>query len=162
MENQPPKYVSPPGTWKTKLGLRAGSVLCVIILAGIGGSLAANERIDGGSLLMVVLAPALIVTFIWDVAEAVCILKRGGNRGIHPGAVVAIDLLAWLGWAIVDLMLASFGLISRPRYMIQDYSGYDGDRYRYDPDMVTPEDQALEKDIMNKGRALLVFGVLTT
>jgi hypothetical protein len=46
--------------------------------------------------------------------------------------------------------------------MIQDYSGYDGDRYRYDPDMVTPEDQALEKDIMNKGRALLVFGVLTT
>ncbi|KAH6842464.1 hypothetical protein B0I37DRAFT_314340 [Chaetomium sp. MPI-CAGE-AT-0009] len=162
MENQPPKYVSPPGTWRTKLGLRAVSVLCVTILAGVGGSLAANERIDAGSLLMVILAPAMIVTFLWDVAEAICILKRGGNRGIHPGAVVAIDLLAWLGWAIVDLLLASFGLISRPRYVIQDYSGYDSDRYRYDPSMVTPEDKALENEIQGKGRAMLVFGALTT
>ncbi|EAQ84567.1 predicted protein [Chaetomium globosum CBS 148.51] len=162
MENLPPKYVSPPGTWRTKLGLRAGSVLCVIILAGLSGSLAANPRIEAGALLMVVLAPAIIVTFVWDVAEAACILKRGGNRGIHPGAIVAIDLLAWLGWAIVDLMLSTFGVISRPRYMIQDYSGYDNDRYQYDESKVTPEDRALETEIQGKGRAMIVFGVITT
>ena len=91
-----------------------------------------------------------------------CILKRGGNRGIHPGAIVAIDLLAWLGWAIVDLLLSSFGVISRPRYMIDDYSGYDSDRYRYDESKVTDEDRALVTEIQGKGRAMIVFGVITT
>jgi hypothetical protein len=59
MEGQPPKYVSPPGTWKTKLGLRAASILFIIVLAGIGGALAATPRVDTMMLMMVVLVPAV-------------------------------------------------------------------------------------------------------
>jgi hypothetical protein len=74
---------------------------------------------------------------------------------------VAVDLLAWLGWAIVDLLLSSFGVL-RPRYMIDDYSGYDSDRYQYDESKVTAEDRALATEIQGKGRAMVVFGVITT
>ncbi|KAK4043902.1 hypothetical protein C8A01DRAFT_12614 [Parachaetomium inaequale] len=161
MQTQPPKYVSPPGTWKTKLGLRASSIVFVIILAGLGGSLAANPRLSSTAWMMVALAPAVIVTFIWDIAEAICILKRSGNRGIHPGAIVGVDLLAWLGWAILDLFLASYGLL-RARYLIDDYSGYDSYRYRYDPSKVTAEDAALEKDVQARGRAMVAFAIMTT
>ncbi|KAK4099347.1 hypothetical protein N658DRAFT_517426 [Parathielavia hyrcaniae] len=159
MEGQPPKYVSPPGTWKTKLGLRAASILFIIVLAGIGGSLATTPRVDTVMIIAVVLAPAIIVTFAWDVAEIVCILKRGGNRGIHPGAVVAIDLFAWLGWGCLLLFLWASGMATRPRYVIEDYSGYDGANYRYDESKVTPEDAALEKQIRGKGRAMIAFAI---
>jgi hypothetical protein len=103
------------------------------------------------------------VTFIWDIAESICILKRGGNRGIHPGAIVGVDLLAWLGWAFLDLVLITSGLL-RPRYLIDNYSDYyyDGYRYRYDSSKVTPEDAALEKDIQARGRAMAAFAVMTT
>ncbi|KAK3305273.1 uncharacterized protein B0T15DRAFT_531800 [Chaetomium strumarium] len=161
MQNQPPKYVSPPGTWRTKLALRAASVLFLIIIAGVGGSLAATPRVEMTAVMLLVLVPALLATFIWDAAEAICIWKREGNRGIHPGAVVAIDLFCWLGWAVVDLFLVASGVTSRPRYLIEDYSGYDDYRYTYDPSKVTPEDAQLEKDIMGKGEALVAFVSLT-
>jgi hypothetical protein len=95
----------------------------------------------------------------------ICILKRGGNRGIHPGAIVAVDLFAWLGWACVLFFLAIMGLVTRPRYMIEDYSGYDDGRgrytYRYDDSKVTPEDAALEKEISGKARAMIAFAIFT-
>lgn len=81
---------------------------------------------------------------------------------MHPGAIVAIDLIAWMGWAIVVLFLATVGLITRPRYLIEDYSGYDDYRYRYDPSKVTPEDAKLEQEISGKGRAMVAFAVFTT
>jgi hypothetical protein len=59
MQNQPPKYVSPAGTWKTKLGLRAASVLCLIIIAGVGGSLAATPRVEMMAIMLLVLVPAV-------------------------------------------------------------------------------------------------------
>lgn len=46
--------------------------------------------------------------------------------------------------------------------MIDDYSGYDSDRYRYDESKVTDEDRALVTEIQGKGRAMIVFGVITT
>jgi hypothetical protein len=95
----------------------------------------------------------------------ICILKRGGNRGIHPGAVVAIDLLAWLGWGCVLLLVSVMGMITRPRYMIEDYSGYDDSygryTYGYDESKVTAEDAALEKEIAGKGRAMVAFTIFT-
>lgn len=39
------------------------------------------------------------VSAIWSLAEGISILVRGGRRGIHPGANVALDLLLWLGLA---------------------------------------------------------------
>ncbi|KAG7286270.1 hypothetical protein NEMBOFW57_008578 [Staphylotrichum longicolle] len=161
MQEQPPKYVSPPGTWKTKLALRLASLVFLVIIAGIGGSLAATPRVEVLSIMVLALVPALAITFIWDVAEAICILKRGGNRGIHPGAIVAIDLLVWLGWGFVDLVLGTAGLLGRARYLIEDYSGYDDRRYRYDPSKVTAEDAALEKEIVGKGRAIVAFVTFT-
>jgi hypothetical protein len=62
-----------------------------------------------------------------------------------------------MGWAVVDLFLVASGLASKPRYLIEDYSGYDDYRYIYDPSKVTPEDAQLEKDIMGKGQALVAF-----
>jgi hypothetical protein len=59
MDGQPPKYVSPPGTWKTKLSLRAASIVFIVVLAGLGGSLATTPRVDTMVLMMVVLAPAV-------------------------------------------------------------------------------------------------------
>lgn len=47
---------------------------------------------------------------IWDVAEAICILARRGHRGIHPGAIVAIDLLLWLGFIAGTVMFALYHL----------------------------------------------------
>ena len=97
----------------------------------------------------------MIVTFIWNVAEIICIRARGGNRGIHPGAVVAIDLIAWLGWAFILVLFSASGIVRRPRYLIEDYSGYY--RYNYDEDKVTDEDRKLEDEIRGKGRAILAF-----
>jgi hypothetical protein len=62
---KPPKYVSPPGTWKTKTGLRAASLLCLVIVAGIGGSLAGTPRVWFDAVMVIVLlAPVRILTFL--------------------------------------------------------------------------------------------------
>ncbi|KAL2129891.1 hypothetical protein VTI74DRAFT_7166 [Chaetomium olivicolor] len=159
MENLPPKYVSPPGTWKTKAGLRGSSLVCLVVVAGLLGSLATNDRLSV-TLTVVVLVPPLVAVFIWNVAELICILKRGGNRGIHPGAIVAIDLIIWLGWGLVDLYLIGSGITTRARYMIEDYSGYDGYRYRYDPSKVNDEDKTLEQEVVAKGQAMVAFATL--
>ena len=49
------------------------------------------------------------VAFIWNVAEGICILTRGGRRGIHPGACVGVDLVLWLGFLTASLMYLFFG-----------------------------------------------------
>jgi hypothetical protein len=49
----------------------------------------------------------------WDISEGICILVRKGRRGIHPGANVGIDLLLWLSFLVVTVLLAlGFGLSS--------------------------------------------------
>lgn len=53
------------------------------------------------------------------------------------------------------------GVVTRPRYIIEDYSGYDDYNYRYDESNVTPEDAALEKQIAAKGRAMVAFTIFT-
>ncbi|KAL2162468.1 hypothetical protein VTH06DRAFT_7381 [Thermothelomyces fergusii] len=160
MQTQPPKYVSPPGTWKTKLALRAASIVFLIILCALAGSLAADSRLDGATLLIVILAPAAIVTFIWDVAEIICIWMRGGHRGIHPGAVVAIDLLAWLGWGLVDLLVIPYSIIVTSDYYVTDH--WRDDVYGYDELEADPEYAAVLRDVHAKGRAIASFAVLTT
>ncbi|KAL2139465.1 hypothetical protein VTI28DRAFT_5132 [Corynascus sepedonium] len=160
MQTQPPKYVSPPTTWRTKLGLRVASMVFLVILCGLGGSLATDSRVDGDTLMIVVLAPAAIVTFIWDVAESICIWKRGGHRGIHPGAIVAIDLIAWLGWAFVDLLLVPYTIVLSSGYYVDQT--YGGNSYRYGEPEVSPEYEALLSEIQGKTHAIAAFAVMTT
>ena len=60
MQDQAPKYVSPPGTWRAKLGLRIASVVCLIIIAGVGGSLATTPRVYDMTWIMgIAFAPAV-------------------------------------------------------------------------------------------------------
>lgn len=59
MDKLPPKYVSPPWRWKTKLGLRAASALFLLVLAGIGGSLATTPRIDFAVTMAIAFTPAV-------------------------------------------------------------------------------------------------------
>jgi hypothetical protein len=109
--------------------------------------------------------PQIVIVFCWDIAEIVCIFARGGNRGIHPGAIVAIDLLAWLGWIIAAFFLGASGVTNRGYWWIDDYSGYDTDRYgyrygSYDPSKASPEDVRLQNEIQGRGRALIAFVAL--
>lgn len=62
------------------------------------------------------------VCFIWDIAESICILTRRGRRGIHPGAIVAIDLLLWLAFIVVAVFYALY-------YVSGDYYYYDSYYY---------------------------------
>lgn len=59
MGKLPPKYVSPPGTWKTKLGLRATSAFFLVLIAAIGGSLATTPRVDFAVMMGIAFAPAV-------------------------------------------------------------------------------------------------------
>lgn len=71
------------------------------------------------------------VGIIWDVAEGICILARRGRRGIHPGAIVAIDLLLWLGFIV--------GVVFHAIFVVYDFEGY---------------------EMYTLSRAILAFGIL--
>jgi hypothetical protein len=65
-------------------------------------------------------------------AEGICILVRGGRRGIHPGANVALDLLLWLGLVAGTVLLWLFGIstaltVSSSSYWLDDFSRDFGD-----------------------------------
>jgi len=101
------------------------------------------------------------VPFVWGIADGVCIYKRPGNRGIHPGAVVAIDLLIWLGLGFVTLLVGATGMASHPQRLVDDlyyrdgrYVGYRGDD---DDDADIPELLALVDKIRGRGRAVVGF-----
>jgi hypothetical protein len=83
-------------------------------------------------------------------------VKRGGHRGIHPGAVVAVDLLLWLGWAVVTFPFGAGFLVLRTRYLVDS-------RYPYDDDdaALSAADLALAKQVQAKGRALFAFACMT-
>ncbi|KAL2265073.1 hypothetical protein VTJ83DRAFT_7583 [Remersonia thermophila] len=158
MQGIAPQYVWPPRKWERKLGLRLASVLSLIIAAGLVGSLGANKRVrhyDG--LGLVALSPGIGLTFLWDVAEIICIAVRGGHRGMHPGAIIGVDLLMWLGWICETGLfgyLASYG----PESLIDGHSAQSRtDPEDWDWSRTTPEDRALENEIQHKSRAAAAF-----
>lgn len=103
----------------------------------------------------------LVVTFAWDVGEAICIVKRAGNRGLHPGVIVGFDLVLWLAWAVVSFYLPACGLATRGWYLIRNFSGYDHNGYySFDPSKITPEDARLLDEVVGKGRAMIAFAGL--
>ncbi len=84
-------------------------------------------------------------------AEIICIFKRGGNRGIHPGAVVAVDLILWLAWVIIDVFLGAAMLVVLARYRVSGYG------YSYDDDDATAEELAAARRDQATGRAMFAF-----
>ena len=76
-----------------------------------------------------------IVAASWDIAEGICLLVRGGHRGIHPGANVALDLLIWLGFLMATLLLglgvAGFSLLAGYASSYNYYSDYSYGGYNY-------------------------------
>lgn len=47
---------------------------------------------------------------MWNIADLTILLLRPNKHGIHPAAVVAFDLLIWLGYAASIGTLAWYGL----------------------------------------------------
>ncbi|KAJ2892110.1 hypothetical protein MKZ38_010226 [Zalerion maritima] len=119
-------HISPPAMWMSKLGLRALSIIFIIAAVGLGGSYisAASSYYDCDgyydycsysyssiylSIPIIAIAPSSALALIWDISECICISVRGGHRGIHPGAVVALDLLIWLGYLSATVALSLLG-----------------------------------------------------
>jgi len=140
-----PKYISPKGMWVSKFILRVLAIVFDIVIMAIAGSMAEHGVL--GPLFYIIIFPPVALSLIWNVAEGICILARGGRRGIHPGANVALDLIIWLALTVIIIILWLMGLTSY-LYDLADYSyGYYGyDSYYYDgSDLVAARD---------KGRAI--------
>ncbi|KAH7170653.1 hypothetical protein EDB81DRAFT_174700 [Dactylonectria macrodidyma] len=100
----PPPHISSNGMYATKLVLRIFSMISAIVLIGISASVA----VSWDYVALVILVPPAGVALIWDVAESICLCARRGHRGIHPGAIVGVDLILWLGYIVAVVF---FGII---------------------------------------------------
>ncbi|KAM7194180.1 hypothetical protein V8F20_008100, partial [Naviculisporaceae sp. PSN 640] len=142
----PPKYTSPKGMWVSKLILRIFSVILCITLAALGGAMANSHIVD--AVVFIVMGPPVFAALAWDIAEGICILARGGHRGIHPGACVGVDLILWLGLIACTVILGLIGVGTNGFLYYYSSSYYDSyDFYDYD--------MGLYSDMITKGRAML-------
>ena len=106
-QKPPPKYTSPKGMWVSKLVLRIIMLIFAIALVSLAASLVNSFFFS--SVTFIIVAPAGFLSLIWNFAEGICVLTRGGHRGIHPGANVALDLILWLGLTGMCVALALLG-----------------------------------------------------
>ena len=116
----PPPHVSPPGMWGSKLALRILQFILALSIIGCAGSTISTAAYlfgveNGLSLLLV--APQAIVSAVWSLSDGICILARGGRRGIHPGANVALDLLLWMCCMVGVVIVSVFGITSAKYYL---------------------------------------------
>jgi hypothetical protein len=96
--------------WSSKLTLRLLSMIFCIVIVSIGAVVMSDIRqldyyatswdlyYSGYPGPILFLGPPVGVAFVWSLVESICICARGGHRGIHPGACIAIDLILWLGF----------------------------------------------------------------
>lgn len=140
--------------WASKLCLRILSIIFCIALAGLGGSLATTGIV--ASFYFLIMGPPVLVALAWSLAEGICILARGGHRGIHPGACVGVDLLLWLGLTACTVMIALFGIASASilssyygSYSSSYYDYYDFDGYNM-------------SELIGKGRAIVGLSAALT
>lgn len=83
-----------------------------------------------------------------------CILARGGHRGIHPGACVAVDLLLWLALAPGTVILFLFGITTTVVANVSDY--------RDSPDLYGDTMLGGLQDALTRGQALVGLGAALT
>ncbi|KAI6779632.1 uncharacterized protein J7T54_008250 [Emericellopsis cladophorae] len=108
----PPPHVSPRNMWLSKVIFRILSAIFSIVIIGLSAYVGTKWSDGyggyyGGSPLVIMLPPAC-VGLIWDLGEMVAVLVRGGHRGTHPGAVVALDLVLWLGFIVAVVFYALY------------------------------------------------------
>jgi hypothetical protein len=106
--------------WGSKLALRILQFILALSIIGYAGSAISTAIYlpyvsNGRSLLLV--APQAIVSAVWSLSDGICILARGGRRGIHPGANVALDLLLWMGCMVGVLIVSLFGIPATQYYL---------------------------------------------
>jgi len=121
----PPPHVSPRNMWLSKVIFRILSAIFSIVIIGLSayiGTKWSSAGYDAGPL--VIMLPPACVGLIWDLGELVAVLVRGGHRGTHPGAVVALDLVLWLGFIVAVVF---YGL-----YYLGDIYYYGSYWYEYE------------------------------
>ncbi|KAK4209036.1 hypothetical protein QBC37DRAFT_324681 [Rhypophila decipiens] len=101
---RPCPHTSPLGMYTTKFALRVIQFVLSVAMVGLVGSTMQAGFLGVG--ILIVSAPATIVSMCWSLSEMICIYVRGGHRGIHPGACVAVDLLLWLAFIGATAMLS--------------------------------------------------------
>ncbi|KAK8062501.1 hypothetical protein PG997_014598 [Apiospora hydei] len=106
-----------------KIVLLSMSVVFSIVVIGISIALAVNPTVL--SLQVVWVAPEAAVAIIWSVAEFVTLCARKNQRGIHPGAHVALHLLLWLAFVVAA------GLTAYVVALNVEYDYYYSSSYRY-------------------------------
>ncbi|KAJ6441463.1 putative trehalose-6-phosphate synthase/trehalose phosphatase [Purpureocillium lavendulum] len=87
-----PQELDSVSRWKAKVSLRAAAAFLWITAL----ILIIKPATDGNILAIAILAAPAGLSFLWDVAETICLLV-GNKRGIHPGACVGVDLILSLG-----------------------------------------------------------------
>jgi len=158
-----PKYTSPKGMWASKLILRSIMLIFSITLLALAGSL-----MDLGPFSYIpflIVAPAGFLSLSWNLAEGICIVTRGGHRGIHPGANVGLDLILWLGLTGMCVTLALLGvgesLASGDESSSSSYSDILNARDHLDSSFSTESDVVnTVSGIARKGQALLGIGAV--
>ncbi|KAH9891432.1 hypothetical protein F4778DRAFT_334406 [Xylariomycetidae sp. FL2044] len=136
--------VLPPMTQRyvaTKLGLTVlSSILGIIIIALSCIFLSARGPAE---FVYMYALPIVVAAIVWNTAELItyCVrLRRETQRGIHPGAHVALHLLFWLACALAVLLTVTIFTSSRSqvescrRYYEdddEDVSYYNGGYSRY-------------------------------
>ncbi|KAH8887884.1 hypothetical protein GQ53DRAFT_843985 [Thozetella sp. PMI_491] len=147
----PPKYTSPKGMWVSKLILRIFQCVIALAVVGLAANLATGDVYTVYAIIII--GPVAGFAFCWAFAEGICILARGGHRGIHPGANVGLDLIIWLALTATLSLLGIIG-IAQSTYDLFDYI-YSSSRYSY-----------LYSDLLSsaagKGQAILGLGSLLT
>ncbi|KAK4110132.1 hypothetical protein N656DRAFT_770511 [Canariomyces notabilis] len=156
----PPPHVSPPSMYYSKLALRVLQFVISIAIVGLVASLASTGLYAFFNLIIII--PQAGVSIIWAVSEIICIWARGGHRGIHPGACVAVDLLLWLALVGGTAGLTLLGLLTTVADAVVD-SYQSGSYYSdYDDDYYYGETYDILDDIQVKGQALVGLGAVLT
>lgn len=80
---------------------------------------------------------------------------------MHPGAIVGVDLLSWMGWVVICFFVG-FSMFRDPegwaeRYIHHDMSDYSKPNWW----VVSPEDQPLLEALKAKLRTMFAFSSLT-
>lgn len=125
-----------------KIVLTAASLIFCIISLGISISISIGPGYGSWNITAYWVAPFVIITAIWDIAELITIFacgKRDGaqhRRGIHPGAHVGVDLLIWLAGLFCALLqvMAYFSAKSQLRNCQEEEANEDSSSsssYRY-------------------------------
>jgi hypothetical protein len=117
--------------WGSKLALRILQFILALSLIGCAGSTISTAtylRYVENGLSLLLIAPQAIVSAVWSLSDGICILARGGRRGIHPGANVALDLLLWMSCIVGVVIVSFFGIPANEDYL--DVLDYRIDRYR--------------------------------